>query len=67
MPFNHTNRYIDDGLSISNHNFHNYVHLIYLYEFKRKDKMESGISAIYLNIYLILTQMAEYDKCDLHQ
>jgi hypothetical protein len=29
MSFNHTFRYIDDVLSINNHNFHNYVHLIY--------------------------------------
>jgi hypothetical protein len=29
VSFNHTFRYIDDVLSINNHNFHNYVHLIY--------------------------------------
>jgi hypothetical protein len=27
--YDHTFRYIDDVLSINNHNFHNYVHLIY--------------------------------------
>ena len=31
VSFNHTFRYIDDVLSINNYNFHNYVHLIYLY------------------------------------
>jgi hypothetical protein len=29
VSFNHTFRYIDDVLSINNHSFHNYVHLIY--------------------------------------
>jgi hypothetical protein len=29
VSFNHTFRYIDDVLSINNHNFHNYVHLTY--------------------------------------
>jgi hypothetical protein len=29
MSFNHTFRYIDDVLSINNHDFHNYVLLIY--------------------------------------
>jgi hypothetical protein len=29
VSFNHTFRYIDDGLSMNNNNFHNYVHLIY--------------------------------------
>jgi hypothetical protein len=34
---NHTYRYIDDVLSINNHNFHNYIHLIYPDEFEIKD------------------------------
>jgi hypothetical protein len=29
VSFNHTFRYIDDAPSINNHNFHNYIHLIY--------------------------------------
>jgi hypothetical protein len=29
VSFSHTFRYIDDVLSINNHNFHNYVRLIY--------------------------------------
>jgi hypothetical protein len=41
VSFNHTFRYIDDVLSINNHNFHNYVHLIYPYELEIKDTTES--------------------------
>jgi hypothetical protein len=37
MFFNHTFRYIDDVLSINNHNFHNYVYLIYPDELEIKD------------------------------
>ena len=36
VSFNHTFRYIDDVLSINNHYFHNYVHLIYLDELAKK-------------------------------
>jgi hypothetical protein len=50
MSFNHTFRYIDDVLSINNHNFHNYVHLIYPDELEIKDTTESGKSASYLDI-----------------
>jgi hypothetical protein len=48
--FNHTFRYIDDVLSINNHNFHNYVHLIYPDELEIKDTKESDKSASYLDI-----------------
>jgi hypothetical protein len=34
---NHTFRYIDDVLLINNHNFHNYVHLIYPDEIEIKE------------------------------
>jgi hypothetical protein len=50
MSFNHTFRYIDDVLSINNHNFHNYAHLIYPYELKIKDTTESDEPASYLDI-----------------
>jgi hypothetical protein len=39
--FNHKFRYIDDVLSINNHNFHNYIHLIYPNELEIKDTTES--------------------------
>jgi hypothetical protein len=50
MSFNHTFRYIDDVLSINNHNFYNYVHLIYPDELKMKDTTESDKSVSYLDI-----------------
>jgi hypothetical protein len=50
--FNHTFRYIDDVLSINNHNFHNYVHVIYPDELEIKDTTESDKSASYLHILL---------------
>jgi hypothetical protein len=52
VSFNHTFRYIDDVLSINNHNFHNYVHLIYPDEIEIKDNTESDKSASYLDILL---------------
>jgi hypothetical protein len=52
VSFSHTFRYIDDVLSINNHNFHNYVHLIYPYELEIKDTIESDKSALYLDILL---------------
>jgi hypothetical protein len=52
VSFNHTFRYIDDVLSINNHNFHNYVHLIYPDEHEIKDTTESDKSASYLDILL---------------
>jgi hypothetical protein len=48
VPFNYTFRCIDDVPSINNHNFHNYVHLIYTYELEIKDTTESNKSASYL-------------------
>jgi hypothetical protein len=50
VSFNHTYRYMDDVLSIKNHNFHNYVHLVYPDEFKINDTTESDSPASYLNI-----------------
>jgi hypothetical protein len=52
VSFNHAFRYIDDVLSINNHNFHNYVHLIYPDELELKDTTESDKSASYLDILL---------------
>ena len=52
VSFNHTFRYIDDVLSIINHNFHNYVHLMYPDELKIEDTTDSDKSASYLHILL---------------
>ena len=73
VSFNHTFRYmyIDDVLSINNHNFLNYAHLIYPDDLEIKDTTESDKSASYLYICLLLkldtdgkltTQL--YDKRD---
>jgi hypothetical protein len=51
MSFNQTFRYIDDVLSINNHNFHNYVHLIYPDELDIKNTTKSDKSASYLDIF----------------
>jgi hypothetical protein len=51
MSFNHTFRYIDDVLSINNHNFHNYVHLIYPDELDIKGTTETA-NLSYLDILL---------------
>jgi hypothetical protein len=69
VSFNHTFRYIDDVLSIINHNFHNYVHLIYPDELEIKDTTESDKSASYLNILLNIDSSGRlttslYDKRD---
>jgi hypothetical protein len=69
VSFNHVYRYIDDVLSINNHNFHNYVHLIYPDELKIKDKTESDKSASYLDILLNIDSNGRltttlYDKRD---
>jgi hypothetical protein len=54
VSFNHTFRYIDDVLSINDHNFHNYVYLIHVYpdELEIKDTTQSDNSASYLDILL---------------
>jgi hypothetical protein len=54
VSFNHTFRYIEDALSINNHNFHNYIHSVYPDELERKDTTESDKSASYLNILLYI-------------
>ena len=69
VSFNHTFWYIDDVLSINNHNFHNYVHLIYPDELEIKDTIESDISASYLDILLNIDSNGRltttlYDKRD---
>jgi hypothetical protein len=51
LPYTlYTNRDIGDVLSINNHNFHNYVHLIYPNELEIKDTTESDMYASYLDI-----------------
>jgi hypothetical protein len=53
VSFSHTFKYIDGDLSINNHNFHNYVHLIYpdVLEVKyTSNTTESDKSASYLNV-----------------
>ena len=69
VSFNHTFRYIDDVLSINNHNFHYYVHLIYPDELEMKDTTESDKSAPYLDILLNIDSSGRlttslYDKRD---
>jgi hypothetical protein len=50
--FNHKLSYIDDVLSIINHNYHYYVHSIYPNELEIKDIAESEKPASYLDILL---------------
>ena len=69
VSFNLTYRYIDDVLSINNHNFHNYVHLIYPDELEIKDTTESDRCASYLDILLNMDSDGRltttlYDKRD---
>ena len=69
VSFNHTFRYIDDVLSINNHNFPNYVHLMYPDELEIKDTTESDKSASYLDILLNIDSNGRmttslYDKRD---
>jgi hypothetical protein len=53
VSFNHAFRYIDDVLSINNHDFNNNcVHLIYPDELEIKDTTESDKSVSYLDILL---------------
>jgi predicted ATPase len=46
--------HIDDVLSIINHNFHNHAHLICPDELEIRDTTESGKSASYLAIDILL-------------
>jgi hypothetical protein len=67
VSFNHTLRYIDDVRSISNNNFHNYVHLQYPDELEIKDTTESEKSASYTDILLNIDSIGRlittlYDK-----
>ena len=69
VSFNLTYRYIDDVLSINNHNFHNYVHLIHPEELDIMDTTESDRSASYLDILLNIDSngrmtTTQYDKRD---
>jgi hypothetical protein len=69
VSFNHTFRYINDVLSTNNHNFHNYVHLIYPDELKITDTTEYDKSASYIDILLNMNSNGRlttslYDKRD---
>jgi hypothetical protein len=69
VSFNHRFRCFNDALSINNHIFHNYVHLIYPDELEMKNTKESDKSASYLDILLNIDSngrliISLYDKCD---
>jgi hypothetical protein len=68
MSFNQTYRYIDDVLCIRNHNFHNYVHLIYPDELEIKDTKESDLPASHLDILCDGNWQlhVHYTMCDEH-
>jgi hypothetical protein len=54
VAFNSTFRYIDDVLSINNHQFHSYVDSTYPNELEIKDTTECSTSASYLDVLLKL-------------
>ena len=67
--FNFTYRYIDDVLSINNHDFQNYLGQMYLPELEIKDTTESNTSASYLDLLLSIGGDGQlhpslYDKRD---
>jgi hypothetical protein len=69
VSFNHRFRHIDDVLSINNHNFHNYVQVIYPNELQLNGSTESEKSALYLDILLNIVSYGRlttllYDKRD---
>jgi hypothetical protein len=71
VPYKDLNtiRYIDDVLSINNHNFHKYIHLIYPDELQIKDTTEFDKYASYLDIVLKIDTNGRlttsfYDKRD---
>jgi hypothetical protein len=69
VSFNQRYRYIDEVLSVKNHNFQNYVHLIYPDELEIKNLTEPDISASYLVILLNIDSNGRltttlYDKGD---
>jgi hypothetical protein len=69
VAFNSTFRYIDDGLSINNNQFHSYVDSIYPHELEIKDTTESFIYSSYLDVLLKLDTNGKirtqfYDKRD---
>jgi hypothetical protein len=51
VSFSHTLRYFYDVLSINNHDFDSYVHLIYHNEIEIKDTTEPDKPASYLDIH----------------
>ena len=50
--FNFTYRYIDDVLSINNHDFENYLGQMYPHEHENKDTTGSNTSASFLDLRL---------------
>ena len=69
LSFNHTYRYIDDVLSLSNLNFDKYVNLIYPEELEIKNTTESIHSSSYLDLQISTDQNGQmytklYDKRD---
>jgi hypothetical protein len=69
MIFKHTYRYIDYVLSINNHNFLNYIHMLFTDELKIMDSTESVLFASYLDTLLNIHSnggltTTSYDKCD---
>ena len=69
QTFNHTFRYIDDVLSLSNTSFSNYLHQIYPKELDIKNTTDTRNSASYLDLMLQIDQNGYlttklYDKRD---
>ena len=69
QSFNHTYRYIDDVLSLSNPKFDNYINLIYPQELDIKNTTESKNSSSYLDLLMNIEQNGQlhtklYDKRD---
>ena len=67
--FNHTYRYIDDVLSLSNSNFDHFISLIYPSELEIKNTTESKNSSSYLDLQISIQQNGRlhtklYDKRD---
>ena len=69
QSFNHTYRYIDDVLSLSNSSFDHFIHLIYPPELVIKNTTESKESSSYLDLQIIIGKNGKlctklYDKRD---
>ena len=67
--FNFTFRYVDDGLSLNNSRFSDFVDCIYPIELEIKDTTDKDMSASYLDLYLEIDSEGRlrtklYDKRD---